>query len=121
MTRANPAEALENFGNFLYPTLPVSFEADTKSHLYGVYARESERSHTGGKCVTCRGLHIQCNNLVNNDADQKECKGKKVKEVIILNWENIIPFRTNNLHESLALPLLSFPIHTSQVPHCFLY
>ena len=24
----------------------------------GVYARGSKRSHTGGKCVTCRGLHI---------------------------------------------------------------
>ena len=28
------------------------------SLLYGVYARESKRSHTAGKCVTCRGLHI---------------------------------------------------------------
>ena len=26
--------------------------------LSGVYARGSKRSHTGGKCVTCRGLHI---------------------------------------------------------------
>ena len=28
------------------------------SLLSGVYARGSKRSHTGGKCVTCRGLHI---------------------------------------------------------------
>ena len=37
-----------NFGNFLYPTLPVSFGRDTKSRwsfLYGVYARGSKRSH----------------------------------------------------------------------------
>ena len=27
-------------------------------HASGVYARGSKRSHTGGKCVTCRGLHI---------------------------------------------------------------
>ena len=39
----------------------VSFGGDTKSRrslLSGVYARGSKRSHTGGKCVTCRGLHI---------------------------------------------------------------
>ena len=37
-----------NFGNFLYPTLPVSFGRDTKSRwslLSGVYARGSKRSH----------------------------------------------------------------------------
>ena len=35
--------------------LPVSFGRDTKSRwffLSGVYARESKRSHTGGKCET---------------------------------------------------------------------
>ena len=34
---------------------------DSKSRwslLSGVYARGSKRSHSGGKCVTCRGLHI---------------------------------------------------------------
>ena len=37
-----------NFGNFLYPTLPVSFVRDTKSSwslLSGVYARGSKISH----------------------------------------------------------------------------
>ena len=37
-----------NFGNFLYPTLPVSFGRDTKSRrslLSGVYARGSKISH----------------------------------------------------------------------------
>ena len=29
-----------------------------RSILYGVYARGSKRSHAGGKCLTCRGLHI---------------------------------------------------------------
>ena len=28
------------------------------SLLSGVYARESKKSHTGGKYVTCHGLHI---------------------------------------------------------------
>ena len=49
-----------NFGNFLFPPLPASFGRDTKrrrSLLSGVYARGSKRSHTGGKCVTCCGLH----------------------------------------------------------------
>ena len=49
----------QNLGNFVHPTLPVSFGTDTKSSwslLPGVYARGSKRSHTGGKCVTCRGL-----------------------------------------------------------------
>ena len=29
-----------------------------RSLLSGGYARGSKISHTGGKCVTCRGLHI---------------------------------------------------------------
>ena len=58
---AKPLRPLGNFGNFLYPTLPVSFGRDSKSRwplLSGVYARGSKISHTEGKCVTCRGLHI---------------------------------------------------------------
>ena len=59
-TPTNPAlRPLGNFGNFLYPTLPVSFGRDTKSRwslLSGAYARGSKISHTGGKCVTCCGL-----------------------------------------------------------------
>ena len=60
---SNPAVAtlLRNFGNSVYPALPVSFGRDTESCqslLSGVYARGSKISHTGGKCVTCRGLHI---------------------------------------------------------------
>ena len=47
---SNPAAAtsLRNFGNSVYPALPVSFGGDTKSRrslLYGVYARGSKRSH----------------------------------------------------------------------------
>ena len=54
-----PLRPLGNFGNFLYPTLPECFGSYTKSLslLSGVYARGSKRSHTGGNCVTCRGLH----------------------------------------------------------------
>ena len=60
---SNPAAAtsLRNFGNSVYPALPVSFGGHTKSrwsHLSGVCARGSKRSHTGGKCVTCCRLHI---------------------------------------------------------------
>ena len=38
------------------------------SLLSGVYARGSKISHTGGKCVTCRGLHIleKDNSEINN-------------------------------------------------------
>ena len=46
----NPAAAisLQNFGNSIYPALPVSFGGDNKSCqslLSGVYARGSKRSH----------------------------------------------------------------------------
>ena len=47
-------EPLRNFGNSVYPTLPVSFGGDTKSRrslLSGVYARGSKIPQTGGKCV----------------------------------------------------------------------
>ena len=49
---SNPADrtSLQSFGNFLYPTLSLSFVVDTKgrrSLLSGVYVRGSERSHTG--------------------------------------------------------------------------
>ena len=47
---SNPATAtsLRNFGNSVYPALPVSFGGDTKNRrplLSGVYARGSKRSH----------------------------------------------------------------------------
>ena len=47
---SNPAAAtsLRNFGNSVYPALPVSFGGDPKSRrslLSGVYARGSKRSH----------------------------------------------------------------------------
>ena len=48
-----------NLGNFVHATFILSFQRDTKSRwslLSGVYARGSERSHTGGKCVICSGL-----------------------------------------------------------------
>ena len=47
--------------NSVYPALPVSFGRDTKSRwslLSGVYPRGSKSSPAGGKCVTCRWLHI---------------------------------------------------------------
>ena len=59
---------------FLYPTLPGSFGRDTKSRwslLSGVYARGSKISHTGGKCVTCRGLRILPGQQWLHNADPK--------------------------------------------------
>ena len=48
--------SLRNFGNSVYPALPVSFGGDTKrrrSLLSGVYARGSKRSHQSAlECVT---------------------------------------------------------------------
>ena len=48
--------SLRNFGNSVYPALPVSFGVDTKSRrslLSGVYARGSKRSHQSAlECVT---------------------------------------------------------------------
>ena len=57
-TVSNPATvtSLRNFGNSVYPALPVSFGGDTKSRrslLSGVYARGSKRSHQSAlECVT---------------------------------------------------------------------
>ena len=61
---SNPAAAtwLRNFGNSVYPALPVSFGADTKSRrslLSGVYARGSKRPHQSAlELCNCRGLHL---------------------------------------------------------------
>ena len=56
--------SLRNFGNSVYPALPVSFGGDTKrrrSLLSGVYARGSKIPHQSAlECVdrsNCRGLH----------------------------------------------------------------
>ena len=42
--------------------ISVSYGGDTKSRrrslLSGVYAKGIKISHTGGKCVSCSGLHI---------------------------------------------------------------
>ena len=39
--------------------------------LFGVYARGSNISHTGSKCVTCCGLHILQGQNCLHGADQK--------------------------------------------------
>ena len=58
---SNPAGriSLRNFGNSVYPTLPVSFGGDTKSLwslLSDVYASGSKISQIGGEFVTYHGL-----------------------------------------------------------------
>ena len=55
----NPADAtlLWNFGNSVYPALPVYFGGDTKnsrSLLSGVYAKGNKGSHAGGTCKLSR-------------------------------------------------------------------
>ena len=59
LKKSNPAAAtsLRNFGKSVYPNLPMAIGGDTKIHLSGVFARGSKISHTGGICITCRGLH----------------------------------------------------------------
>ena len=57
----NPAggTSLQNFGNSVYPALPVYFGGNTRSCrslLFHGYARGSKMSHTGRKCLTCRRL-----------------------------------------------------------------
>ena len=76
-------EPLWNFGNSVYPTLRVSFGGDTKSRrslLSSVYGWESKISHTGGKWVTCRGLHI---------AEKDDSEIKPVTTVSILTKMSI--------------------------------
>ena len=46
-----------NLGSFIHPTLVVSFRRDiTHIGVPGVYARGSNKSHPGGKFITCLGL-----------------------------------------------------------------
>ena len=78
---ADSLRQLGNLGKFIYPTLPVSFGRDTKrcwSLLSGVYARGSKRSHTVGKCVTYRGLHILPVQYCLHDTDQNSVKVARV-------------------------------------------
>ena len=52
---------VETWASSFTPTFPVSVGRDIMSRLSlqsCVNARGSKISHTGGKCVTCRGLHI---------------------------------------------------------------
>ena len=47
---SKPPLPFQSLGNFIYPTLPVSFGGDSKSCwslLSGVYARGNKRSHAG--------------------------------------------------------------------------
>ena len=58
---SNPTGFAWKFWQFPLPRIACFFRLrDYKplSILSGVYARGCNRSHTVGKCVTCRGLHI---------------------------------------------------------------
>ena len=46
-----------NLGNFVHPTFALCLseeilKAGGPFYMYGVYARESKRFHTRGKCIT---------------------------------------------------------------------
>ena len=94
---SNPATvtSLRNFGNSVYPALPVSFGGDTKSRrslLSGVYARGSKISHQSAlECVTVvdSTTHSktprppECDYAAENDALHLY---RKKKEIIIIIW-----------------------------------
>ena len=64
-TTATGAASKLGQANLPHIALPVSFVRDPISlcsHLSGVYARGSKISHTGGTCVTCRGLVLEKDN-----------------------------------------------------------
>ena len=44
-SRVLPLAPLRNFGNSVYPTLPVSFGGDTKSHLVSMPGEEKDLTH----------------------------------------------------------------------------
>ena len=70
---------LGKFANFLYPTLPVSFEGDTKSALSllsGAYARGSKRSHTADKGVTIIYLVKNVPTPLIKNSVKVKCKAK---------------------------------------------
>ena len=59
--------SLRNFGNSVYPALPVYFGGDTKSRRYllsGVYDRGSKRSHQSA-------LEVECVTVVDSTAHSK--------------------------------------------------
>ena len=69
---SNPATvtSLRNFGNSVYPALPVSFGGDTKSRrslLSGVYARGSKRFFKNKEdpmnCGNYRGTKPMCHSM----------------------------------------------------------
>ena len=73
---SNPAAAtsLRNFGNSVYPALPVYFRGDTKSLrslLSGVYVRGSKISHHSAlECVTVvRLCSVKCCPALNMEED----------------------------------------------------
>ena len=54
-----PPTAISKLRQFHSPHICLCLSKETKSWWSfpsGVYDRESKRSHTGGKCVTCSGL-----------------------------------------------------------------
>ena len=50
-------EPLRSPDNSVFPTLPVSSGGHTKSRPASVLPGGRKISHTGGNCVSCRGLH----------------------------------------------------------------
>ena len=101
---------LRNFGNSVYPALPVSFGGDTKSRrslLSGVYARESKRSHQSAlECVTV----VDSTTHSKKNSPPPECDyeaenaalhlyGKKKKEKASMNVKR-------KVHNEYVLPVM---------------
>ena len=79
---SNPAAAtsLRNFGNSVYPALPVSFGGDTKSRrslLSGVYARGSKRSHQSA-LEMCNLLWTPRSSLEKDNSLNHSCVSPKI-------------------------------------------
>ena len=79
---SNPAAAtsLRNFGNSVYPALPVSFGGGTKSRrslLSGVYARGSKRSHQSA-LEMCNLSSTPHSNLEKDNSLNNSCVGPKM-------------------------------------------
>ena len=68
--------------HLLYRTLTVSFGGNAKSLWPLLFdqclCRGSKRSHTGSKCVTCRGINVRYDNNVYTTVIKKRVKVKAV-------------------------------------------
>ena len=96
---SNPgaATSLLNFGNSVYPAVPVCFGGDTKSRrslLSGVYARGSKRSHQSAleKCNLSLSPH---SSLVKDNSLNHSCVSPKMQRWAVWSIHLLRTKRTN--------------------------